>query len=126
MKFRVERHAVTQPEDPKIRLIPLTQGQNVVVDAADYEYLCQWNWSAKRRQETFYAKRVEYSGGRKKTIYMHRVIVGGDHAATDHRNGDGLDNRRLNLRPGSHRANMNNRKNSKDRNPKYGSAWMLY
>lgn len=37
--FRKKRHEVIQPIDTEYRLIPLTQGQVAVVDAADYEWL---------------------------------------------------------------------------------------
>jgi hypothetical protein len=37
MKFSVKRHAVTQPLESSYRLLPLTRGQNAIVDAADYE-----------------------------------------------------------------------------------------
>jgi hypothetical protein len=45
-KYRVARHSVEQPEDPSIRLIPLTQGQVAIVDVGDFAALDRWNWSA--------------------------------------------------------------------------------
>jgi hypothetical protein len=35
----MKRHSVVQPLDTSYRLIPLTQGQNAIVDAADFEEL---------------------------------------------------------------------------------------
>jgi HNH endonuclease len=95
MKYNVKRHAVVQPQDQSIRFIPLTQGKHVIVDAADYEWLMQWNWhvlaGAGNRD---YAARGEDN----ETILMHRVIVGGEHEAIDHVDGNPLNNRRSNLR----------------------------
>lgn len=86
--------------------IPLTQGRVALVDAADFERISQHRWYAKRDKHTFYAVR---HGGQttRRLIYMHREIVGG--ALIDHRNRDGLDNRRENLRPATHAQNMVNR-----------------
>jgi hypothetical protein len=97
-KYRTKRHSVTQPSDLSYRLIPLTQGQNAIVDAADYEWLNQWPWYADwgGRKKNFYVQRFQ---GRK-VIRMHRFILGckkrSEHG--DHINGNTLDNRRANLR----------------------------
>jgi hypothetical protein len=88
---RVNRHAVIQPLDTDYRLIPLTQGQNAIVDAADFEWLSQWNWSVQRSKGLMYAVRVSH----KRAIFMHAEIAGRN---CDHRNRNGLDNRRNNLR----------------------------
>jgi AP2 domain len=98
MKRRVARHEVTQPLDPSCRLIPLTQGQNAIVDAADFDFLNQWNWYARWRQKSlsFYAGRHSGDGHQ---IWMHREILGcGPGEQGDHRNHITLDNRRENLR----------------------------
>ena len=89
------------------RLIPLTQGQYAIVDAADYEWLMQWKWYAKWSTKThsYYAMRQarvsEYSGKRP-VIRMHREILGlapADERVVDHVNPRmTLDNRRENLR----------------------------
>lgn len=98
MKLRVKRHAVVQPPDTTIRLIPLTQNQNAVVDADQYERLIQWNWFAHWNPNTrsFYAMRSLRGG---KSIWMHRFILGiEDERMIDHFNHDTLDNRKSNLR----------------------------
>lgn len=105
MKYRVKRHPVVQPLDQSIRLIPLTKGQNTAVDSRNYEWLNQWNWCVKTggtNHSKFYAARTVIKDGVKKTVFMHRVIVGlsdEDPRDVDHHNGDGLDNRQRNLRP---------------------------
>lgn len=95
-KPRVKRHAVTQPSDPSYRFIPLTQNQNAIVDAADYEWLNQWNWQAAWREacKSFYAHRTQHTHG--EFIGMHSLIMNCKNV--DHKNHDTLDNRRGNLR----------------------------
>lgn len=98
------------------RTIPLTQGKESIVDLSDYDWLNQYIWSAyyDKRHDCWYAQRVE---GRK-TISMHRFIVGAVAPSTDHKDNDGLNNRRSNLRPCSDQNNQRNRR--KQKNARYG------
>src|SRR5258708_35597621 len=89
--------------------IPLTQGKFAVVDAQDAALLAGYRWTAIPSNNTWYAK--THAGG--KTIYMHRLILFGeaqsaDPRKVDHRNGNGLDNRRENLRPVKHSQKIRN------------------
>lgn len=104
------------PIDQSYREIPLSQGKVAIVDAPDYDWLMQWKWSAyfDPRNPTWYAQRVEKG----KTIGMHRFIVGAVAPSTDHKDGDGLNNRRSNLRPCSDQDNQRNRR--KQKNARYG------
>jgi AP2 domain/HNH endonuclease len=111
-KYRVKRHAVTQPLDSSYRLIPLTNNQNAIVDAADFQWLSEWNWVAwwNDTAQSYYATRAALTDDNQKTtIYMHRVLAGEDGLEVDHKNGDSLDNRRNNLRPATKANNMRNR-----------------
>ena len=87
--------------------ISLTKGKVAIVDDEDYQWLSQWKWHTQTVRS--YAARHENVGGKWTTIYMHRFILGpADGKITDHVNGDGLDNRRVNLRtcsPSENRAN---------------------
>jgi AP2 domain len=98
MKLRVRRHEVTQPLDKPYRFIPLTQGKNAIVDVADYDWLNGWNWCAVRIRRTFYASGVVNG----KQTRMHWLVLG---KGADHKNRDGLDNRRENLRKASSTQN---------------------
>lgn len=97
----------------------LSQGKVALVDAADYEFLKQWKWSAYKDGNNFYAVRTERKeNGKQASIKMHRVILGLTDPKTEgeHKDGDGLNNRRNNLRISNHAeniANSRNRNNSK-------------
>lgn len=125
MAYPMKRHEVVQPQDQSIKLIPLTRGQNAIVDAADYDFLMQWNWYAfLARGRRFYAARFQNIDGKRHMIFMHRVITGGDGEETDHWNGNGLDNRRHNLRPCSKWQNRSNAGKQCDNTSGYkGVSW---
>ena len=89
------------------------------VDDEDYTWLRQWNWSAvsTQRLNGGYAMRRDNSSG--KTILMHRLLLDAPEGMeVDHINGNGLDNRRANLRLVSLQQNRQNR--SKGRNNQSG------
>lgn len=121
MKFNVKRHAVVQPLNQSIRVIPLTQGKNAIVDAEDYDWLSQWNWQAwEDSRGHWYAKR----GERGKSILMHRQILKSDSAEIDHKNRDTLDNRRTNLRGATVAQNQwNTGRSTRNRSGHKGVSW---
>lgn len=81
--------------------ISLTQGQSAVVDNSDLAIVGHHRWYAHRRKNTFYPT-AEIN---KKTVYMHHLIAGKWH---DHIDGNGLNNRRSNLRPATVAQNSRN------------------
>ena len=85
-----------------MREISLTQGKVALVDDSDYDWLNQWNWIVSKDRNTFYAKRTTHTAKiHKRTGGMHRVILGlqlFDKRQCDHRDGNGLNNQRANLR----------------------------
>jgi len=88
--------------------IPLTQGLVALVDDADYAaVVAAGKWHANPDKHTFYARRTFRRDGGRQMVPMHRFITGWPYV--DHRNGDGLDNRRQNLRPADNSENSMNR-----------------
>jgi hypothetical protein len=79
-----------------IKEIKLTQGKVAIVDDEDYAWLNQWKWCYSTAG---YAIRAIRINGKRKTIFMHRIILKTPNDLfTDHINRNKLDNRRENLR----------------------------
>ena len=77
--------------------VHLTRGYFAIVDEADAERVLAYKWHARPDGQTVYAGRnVRLPDGRRATQLLHGYLTG--YARTDHINGDGLDNRRNNLR----------------------------
>ena len=91
-------------------MIPLSQGKSTIVDLEDYDLLNRYKWNTKKDGNNFYAVRGVWQNNTVKTIYMHRVITNAiPGKEIDHINGDGLDNRKCNLRFVTHRQNGQNK-----------------
>lgn len=94
--------------------IPLTKGKYAIIDPDDYELVSQYKWHAWYSSGNWYA-RTNYwikKDGKLKcvSLLMHRLILNPPPDLTvDHINGDGLDNRRSNLRCATHAENVRNR-----------------
>jgi len=98
-----ERPAITQPVDPSIRYIALTQGQVAIIDTHLYDWLMGYRWCARWHKSTrsFYSIRGERVDGKQRTVIMSRQITGlerGDKRIADHHNHDTLDYTGNNLR----------------------------
>jgi len=93
-----------------------------IVDDENYEELNKYNWSAlvnPSRSNTQYARRTKPNSGGK-LIMMHRVVINcPDGFYVDHINGDGLDNRKENLRICTDGQNKMNRIPLKNTKSKY-------
>lgn len=102
--------------------IKLTKGKVTVVDDYDFEWLNQWKWYARENGNTFYAQRRKGNGTEK----MHRLILGlvtKDQIA-DHKDGNGLNNQRTNLRAVTLSQNASNRRSKLNGTSKYlGVNW---
>lgn len=94
-----------------MKYIQLTQGKTTVVDDRDYPALSVHKWYADKNRRTFYATRWAKDG----KVYMHRTLLGLKKGELcDHKNKDGLDNRRENLRKVSYVENGLNRRLAKN------------
>lgn len=86
--------------------IPLSQGMEAIIDAADADLVCPFKWSAFVNGRTAYAvRRIKRDRGWT-TQRMHVMLTGW--ALTDHINGNGADNRRANLRQATTAENLRN------------------
>lgn len=95
------------------REIPLTRGLVAIVDDDDYDRLTDHSWHAHKTKAGWYAR--SFAG------YMHRLVVEAvSGEEVDHQNGNGLDNRRSNLRRCSHSLNVVNRTYARSVSPYRG------
>lgn len=97
-----------------MKTIPLTQGKVALVDDEDYERLNAFKWYAKKDRYTFYASRMPPNclgvhDGKQNLILMHREVLRTS-GNVDHKNGNGLDNQKDNLRPATNRQNQHNKR----------------
>lgn len=80
------------------------------VDDEDFEWLSQWDWHFSGH----YAVRAEYKGKKTIRFFMHREIMKQhgllkESKSIDHKDRDGLNNQKYNLRECTHAQNMSNR-----------------
>jgi hypothetical protein len=97
--------------------IILSKNKTAIVDNEDYDWLNQWKWCAYKAYNTYYACRNTEINGKKSMIQMHREILGlqeGDNKLADHKDRNGLNNRRNNLRVVSRSLNSHNCKKLKN------------
>jgi hypothetical protein len=93
-----------------VKLIPLSKGMEAIIDDEDYAALSCFKWTASASRNKFYARRnIIKPDGKQLHVYMHRQILGlRKGVLCDHKNGNGLDNRRDNLRPATSAQNQAN------------------
>lgn len=95
--------------------IPLTKGLYAEIDDEDYPKIAGLNYYASNNGR--YAARRE-KHGRRKLIFMHHDILGVEpdpDKPVDHINGNGLNNRKANLRQVTREINMQNQDRHKFR-----------
>jgi hypothetical protein len=96
--------------------IKLTQGKIALVDDEDFETLNVFKWCALKSAQTFYAVRQQPRSiarelhQKRKHIRMHHVVFGKppEGKEIDHKDGDGLNNQKNNLRFVTRRQNLQN------------------
>lgn len=88
--------------------IPLTQGKVAVVDFEDFEKIRGIKWHATQKRNRFYVARARSRKlGNPRISYLHReIMLPGRGLEVDHIDGDGLNNRRANLRVVTHSQNI--------------------
>jgi len=96
-----------------MKTIPLNHGKVAIVDDEDFEYLSKFKWYAHCRKtnshDYYYAARFDKLLGR--PVFMHRhILKPSKKMKVDHVDGNGLDNRKQNIRICTHAQNMANRR----------------
>lgn len=103
-----------------MELIKLTKGQFAQVDNWNYDWLNQWKWYADKHPKTYYARRDVYINGKRKSIYMHRLIMNTpDNMEADHQDHNGLNCQEYNMRNATHRQNLMNQTSKLNGTSKY-------
>jgi AP2 domain len=99
-----------------VRRIPLRKRDGTIrafaiVDDKDFDWLSQWCWRLLDSNDKQYAFRYQRVNGEFSAIAMHRVIldVNDPEIEVDHKNGNGLDNQRDNIRAATRHQNNSNR-----------------
>lgn len=85
--------------------IPLTRGRFALVDSQDYPLISQYNWYLDEHPRGLCYAHTKIG---RRTVRMHNMILPEAKPECDHRNGDGLDNRRCNLRSATRAQNTHN------------------
>lgn len=100
-----------------MKYITLTQNKYAIVDDEDFERIDSVKWYF----EHGYAR----SDVGRKRVYMHRFILDlKSNKVVDHKNRDGLDNRKNNLRIANQSLNLaNQKKNNKNTSGFKGVSW---
>lgn len=99
-----------------VAYVPLTKGYEAIIDSADVDLVKHWNWCAalSRRSDgsimaVYAIRNVWNTDGTTRTILMHRLLAQtAPKMETDHIDGNGLNNRRSNLRPATVSQNQQN------------------
>lgn len=104
--------------------IPLDRDYSTLVDSDIWERMryARFNWKAQVHSGKDRVYAYANCGG---VMYLHRLITGAKKGeVVDHINGDGLDNRKANLRICTYQQNIQNQRRPKDNTTGYkGLFW---
>lgn len=101
-----------------MKRIPLTQGKYALVDDDMFDYLSQWKWYTHKNKNVYYAEK-------RRSYAMHRLIMNAKKGQpVDHKNRNGLDNQKDNLRFATISQNAQNQKLQRGCSSRYkGVNW---
>ncbi len=124
------KNAYRISDDGTYAIVELTQGQVTLIDIEDLPIIenlrlfAQW----QECKQGYYARYGEYKNGKTKILSLHRTIMKAKKGEiVDHISGDGLDNRKQQLRICTSSQNaMNRRTKSNNSSGKKGVYWSGY
>lgn len=95
-----------------MKTIPLNKGLVALVDDEDFESLSQFHWYARNDAYTTYVvRKTPLLNGKQELLRMHRVLLKArKNELVDHRDGNGLNNQKANLRIATKAQNNQNSK----------------
>ena len=107
------------------RRLYLGQDKWSLLDVKDYYHLRIFKWVVYGNGTNLYAIRLRFTEPNKtSTVYMHREIMNPPAGlVVDHKNCDGLDNRRSNLRFATQAQNTLNRRKKKNAVSQFRGVW---
>lgn len=96
------------------------QGKFAIIDNADFGIVSPHTWRGVLSGNTLYAVSTIFTDGKWRTVRMHRLILGpAPSQLVDHKNGNGIDNRRKNMRLATRTQNRRNSLQKSDSTTKY-------
>ncbi len=105
-------------------LVPLTQGYGTIVSNDDYERVMTRSWQVFFKKGKPYATSSFSRGGKQGKIWMHRFILDAPEGMlVDHRDGNGLDNTRENIRICTALENARNTRKNRGSSRFKGVSW---
>lgn len=94
--------------------LTLPCGRITVVDEAGIAFLTAYRWRSRvdpKNGVVYVSASIRYGQGRRRRVHLHRLVAGArEGEVTDHIDGDGLNNRRANLRRCQSAQNGRNRR----------------
>lgn len=94
-------------EIKRIKIISPKYGVHyALIDGEDFELVSKYKWCVSRHRNTFYA--VCPGTTSRKAVLMHRLLLGFPDGIIDHKDRNGLNNQKSNLRPCSYKENSGN------------------
>ncbi len=103
-----------------MRYIELTQGKHAIIDDEDFDLVNVYTWCALKKGGNWYVSSHKHN----KILYIHRLIMNPKkNEQVDHKNGDGLDNRKQNLRICNNQQNAFNAKGRQKTSKYKGVSW---
>ena len=113
----MQNSTTSQTEETKNETvqIPLSKGFYATVDIEDHERVSKHKWTALQTPWTVYARRTWRSeDGKQHSMYLHRFIMQPQpNEEVDHRDGDGRNCTRANMRIATKSNNAHNQKRKK-------------